>query len=194
MRLVEQFIRQNPSLNGEGVKLKNESQAALESYQVACDCFYKKCISVEESSRGKRNSKSTRAFQDGSDDEGETNRLLGSDQPAAAQNAQETAKAVFERDLYEDLMAERARETREIADNVRDINEIFQHINEMVDEQGVQLEVVDANLSAAERATRNANRHLSRAQQYQETSTRNKFLFVFVLVAFALVSLLLIVS
>lgn len=200
MRLAEQFMRQNPTLNGEGVKLMNESQTALESYQAACDAFYKKCISVEESSRGKRGGKPGRAFQDDSEDEGETNRLLGTDEAGGSlaqqhqQQQQQSAKSMFERDLYEDLMAERARETKEIADNVRDINEIFQQIHEMVDEQGVQLEVVDGNLSAAERATRNASQHLQRARQYQETSSRNKFLLIFVIILCIIVFLMLILN
>lgn len=188
MRLVEQCIRQNPALNSEGVKLVNESQSALESYQMACDGFYKKCIAIEGSSRERRQSKTARAFEDDSDD-GESSRLLGT---GDTHGQQETAKAMFERDLYEDLMAERAVETREIADNVRDIHEIFAHIHEMVDEQGTQLEVVDANLSAAERATQNANRHLRQAQQYQSTSSGNKYLLFFIAVMFVIVLLLLI--
>lgn len=185
LRLVEHFLRLNPVYNCEGVKLMNEAQTALHNYQFACDNFYKKCIALEGSAR-RQSSKTARTFADDSDDETEKDALLHKER------AQKTEMLAFEDSLYQELMAERVRETQEISNNVRDIYEIFEHINEMVGEQGVQLEIVDANVSTAERATGNASRQLQLAQRYQESSCRNKALLIFVLVMFFLVCVALI--
>lgn len=178
VRLMQGFIGLNPALSGEGMDLMNDAKALLRGYQEACDKFYKKCMSVEEANRSRMNSRTSRAFRDGSEEEGEGDALLGGGSSQATQRMQ------FEKSLYEELMLEREQETREIAENVQDINEIFAHIHGMVEEQGVQLNIVDDNISVAERATRNANTHLSRAQQYQTTSNCNKLLLILVIAVF----------
>ncbi|KAG5490550.1 hypothetical protein JKF63_00670 [Porcisia hertigi] len=181
VKCLERFILLDKSLTEEGRKLAKDAEVILQDYERVCNDFYRKCMEGE-SVRGARNSRALQMFREVSgddDDENERQLLLATEAPQRVQ---------FERDLYDELMVERQRETNEIADNVRDIHEIFQHINGMVNDQGEQLEIVDNNLSTAERATRNASQHLRRAQQYQGTSNRNKFLFICMMVMLAVVS------
>ncbi|KPA80261.1 putative mitochondrial QA-SNARE protein [Leptomonas pyrrhocoris] len=180
VRLMERFIVLDKNLSDEGRKLAKDAEKTLQEYENACNEFYSKCIDSKGGRGGQGGRAQQRAFRDASDDEAgsEVASLLVTEPPQRVQ---------FERDLYEELMLERQRETGEIADNVRDIHEIFQHINGMVNEQGEQLDVVDSNVSAAERATRNASQHLRRAQQYQTTSSRNKLLFICMMVMLVIV-------
>ncbi|KAG5473668.1 hypothetical protein LSCM1_04295 [Leishmania martiniquensis] len=181
VKSLERFILLDKSLSDEGRKLARDAEVVLQDYERACNNFYRKCMEGE-SARGAHSSRAHRAFLEASEEEGENERqsLLSTEAPQ---------RALFERDLYEELMRERRRETGEIAENVRDIHEIFQHINCMVNEQGEQLEIVDSNLSVAERATRNASQHLQRAQQYQTTSSRNKALFICMIIMLVIVSI-----
>lgn len=187
VKLMERFIVLDKSLSEEGRKLAKDAERTLQEYENACNEFYRKCIDGKGGRSGQV-SRSQRVFKEASDDEPE------SDSAAALLAVEPPQRVQFERDLYEELMLERQRETGEIADNVRDIHEIFQHINGMVNEQGEQLDVVDNNISAAERATRNASQHLRRAQQYQTTSSRNKLLFVCMMVMLVIVSVGLIIN
>lgn len=174
LRLMERFIQLNPSLNMEGAKLMEAAGSALQQYQRARDDFFQKCIQVEEANRSKQSSLSNRAFADDADESGEADALL--------QAGTETQRVQFERDLRAEIMAERQRETQQIAENVKDINEIFQHMNQLIGEQGVQLEMVDNNITRAEEATRRANQHLQQAHSYQESNCGNKALFILVLI------------
>lgn len=188
LKLTERYLTLHPSYSAEGMKLTNDAKAVLLEYQRVCDAFYQRCVAVEETTRGRQNSRVSRAFRDGSGEDDDC------DIPHEGQALLLAPQVAFERDLAEELMLERQRETSEIAENVRDINEIFQHINEMVNDQGVQLDVVEGNLSTAERATRNATDQLRRAQQYQQSSSRNQLLLIFVIVMFILVSFGLLMS
>lgn len=186
VKLMERFIVLDKNLSDEGRKLAKDAERTLQEYENACNDFYRKCIDGK-GGRGAQNSRTQRVFRSGSDDEVESEgaSLLATEPPQRVQ---------FERDLYEELMLERQRETGEIADNVRDIHDIFQHINGLVNEQGEQLDLVDNNISAAERATHNASQHLRRAQQYQTTSSRNKLLFICMIVMLAIVCVGLIIN
>ncbi|KPI84087.1 putative QA-SNARE protein [Leptomonas seymouri] len=180
VKLMERFIMLDKRLSDEGRKLAKDAEKTLQEYENACNEFYRKCIDGRGGRGGQSSRAQQRVFRDASDDEAESEGapLLAAEPPQRVQ---------FERDLYDELMQERQRETSEIADNVRDIHDIFQHISGMVNEQGEQLDVVDYNISAAERATQNASRHLQRAQQYQTTSSRNKLLFVCMMILLIIV-------
>ncbi|RNF09255.1 syntaxin [Trypanosoma rangeli] len=181
--LMEKYMRLNPAqLRGQGVKLTTEAKVAMERYQNSCDAFYKKCISVEQSLRSSQGTTHVKVLpgsqvSSDADEADETSDLLQKGAAGAL-----TQKEIFERDLHDDIMAERRRETLEIADNVKDINEIFNHIHLMVEEQGDSLDVIEGNVGMAQQATRNAAQHLRQAQQYQETPKRNKFLLLFAFV------------
>ncbi|AYU80493.1 QA-SNARE protein [Leishmania donovani] len=181
VKSFERFILLDKSLSDEGKKLAKDAEMVLKDYERTCNDFYRKCMHGE-SARGTHSNRALRAFREASEDdeENEGQSLLNTESPQRVQ---------FERDMYEELMLERQRETGEIAENVRDIHEIFQHINGMVNEQGEQLDIVENNLSSAERATRNASQHLRRAQQYQATSSRNKILFICMMIMLAIVSI-----
>ncbi|GET90263.1 syntaxin, putative [Leishmania tarentolae] len=186
VKSFERFILLDKSLSNEGRKLAKDAEMILKDYEKTCNDFYRKCMDGE-SARGFQSSRALRAFRETSDgdDETEAQSLLNTESPQRVQ---------FERDMYEQLMLERQRETGEVAEHVRDIHDIFQHINAMVHEQGEQLDIVENNLSSAERATRNASQHLHRAQQYQTTSSRNKMLFICMMIMLAIVSIGLLIS
>ncbi|EPY36463.1 syntaxin 7 [Angomonas deanei] len=161
-----------------------ESRNMLRNYQNACELFYKKCISVEESCRTTHENRFANAtFQD-SDEETEREALLTQET--------ETQRSAFEKELYNEIMAERARETQEIAESVRDINDIFQQVNEMVGEQGIKLDLVDRNISVAQTSTSNGVNQLRRANAYQQDSSNNNCLFFLLLAIVAFICLLLI--
>ncbi|AAZ10588.1 syntaxin, putative [Trypanosoma equiperdum] len=189
LAFLEKYMRLHPTqLRGQGVKLSTEAQVVLENYKKSCDVFYKKCISLEESLR--KNSATTRVrigTGDGSDvddfdDEGESLLPRG----ATAGSAQRQA---FEDDLHNEIMAERVRETSEIAESVRDINELFNHINSLVAEQGVGLEIIEENVTRSSAATRNAVGHLQQARDSQQRSGRDK-MFIFLIVVLMIMLLL----
>lgn len=205
LKLLEKFIRLNPpQLSSQGAKLTTDAQVALQNYQQACDLFYKKCISVEEKFRdqpagsgvasgGRRNRGDGDVHVDiGSedDDADEGEGLLGNaGKSGRLQNQAQlhSQRDDFERTLHEEIMAERNREAKEIAENVKDIKEIFQHINELVGEQGVTLDEVEQNVGRANVATRNGVNHLRQAQQHQDDSRRNKMCLIFIMVIVFLV-------
>jgi predicted transcriptional regulator len=75
--------------------------------------------------------------------------------------AQVSEKEKFERELHAELMRDREREVKELCDNIKDINEIFGHINELVGEQGEKLEHgISIGIEDAERRTRHRSQHL----------------------------------
>lgn len=192
VKSFERFILLDKSLSDEGRKLAKDAEIVLQEYERVCNEFYRKCMDGG-SARAAPGSRQLRTFRESSDNE-EEGPSGGQTEGQALLATEAPQRVQFERDMYEELMLERQRETGEIAENVRDIHEIFQHINGMVNEQGEQLEAVDNNLSAAERATRNASQHLQRARQYQTTSARNKMLFVCMMVMLVIVSLGLLVN
>ncbi|RNF25968.1 syntaxin [Trypanosoma conorhini] len=181
--LMEKYMRLNPAqLRGQGVKLTTEAKVAMDKYQNSCDAFYKKCISVEQSLRSSGETTRVRVLQGNlassdAEEGDETSELLQKGAAGAL-----TQKELFERDLHDEIMAERRQETSEIADNVKDINEIFNHIHLMVQEQGESLDVIEGNVGVAQQATRNAANHLRHAQHYQESPACNKYLLLFALV------------
>jgi syntaxin 7 len=65
---------------------------------------------------------------------------------------------------------------------VRDIHEIFTHINELIGEQGDALEHVEENLQSSEQATRNAAEQLRKARDAQDSARRNQILLIMAVV------------
>ncbi|CCD12144.1 unnamed protein product [Trypanosoma congolense IL3000] len=177
---LERYMRLHPAqLRGQGMKLTAEAQVALDNYKKSCDAFYKRCMALEESLRsGKKTTRVKVEGGDGSDDddldEG-TSLLRGG-------VADYKQKQEFEDDLYNEIMAERMRETKEIADSVRDINDIFNHIHSMVEEQGVGLDAIENNVTRSSQATRSALSHLQHARENQRSSRCNRMLMIFVVV------------
>jgi hypothetical protein len=172
LRFFDRYLRLHPDFN-RGLKLANEAKNVLNSYQLACDNFYAKCCDVEAASR--RN--------DSPDDSGEelTEKVSFLDSKVSQRHE-------FEANLHDEIVAERNKEVREIAESVRDIHEIFLHINELVGEQGSQLEVIDGQIAASEAATRSAANQLRMARDAQDKSRRNQVvLLVIVIVVVGLV-------
>lgn len=192
LQMMERFMKIHPCYSMEGVKLMGEAQQTLNEYQTSCDAFYKQCIVVEEQSRsgGRQQQQQANRFamtNDEDDDDdfdeepNEAQSLLG--RQHASQREQ------YEQELHNEIVAEVERETHEIAENLRDVNIIFNHITKLVEEQGVQLNGIDENLTTAARSTRNGTEQLRRAEQHQNSSTRTKWMVVILLILISLVML-----
>jgi hypothetical protein len=176
LRFLDKYLRLHTDYS-RGVKLMNESKTVLAAYQLASDNFYAKCCEVEANER-----KSSR-FSTQNEEEDLNGEELSEKVPfldgAPSANSQ---RQIFEQNLHDEIMEERNREVREIAESVRDIHEIFGHINELVGEQGDKLQVVDDHISASERATRNAAEQLRQARDAQDRSRRNQVILLIVVI------------
>lgn len=189
LQMMERFMKIHPCYSMEGVKLMGEARQALNEYQTSCDAFYKQCMAVEEHSRNGRRQQQENRYALANEDEeedfdeepNEAQSLLG--RQHASQRAQ------YEQELHNEIVAEVERETHEIAENLRDVNIIFNHITKLVEEQGGQLNEIDQNLSAAARSTRNGTEQLRRAEQHQNSSTRTKWMVIILLILISLVTL-----
>lgn len=178
LRKMQLFMQLYPSFGAEGAKLMKDAQETVQEYQQVCDAFYRTCLEVEERSRRTR----LQGMEDDDDDEDdESNALLESNRQTYARNV--------EQQLHDEMVAELERETNEISENVRDVNIIFRHIAQLVQEQGVQLDTVDENLMTASRATHNGTQQLERARNHQLSSTGTKWMVIAVLVLTVFITL-----
>ncbi|CUE76151.1 SNARE protein, putative [Bodo saltans] len=166
LRFFDRYMRLHPEFN-RGMKLAGEAKSVLNSYQTASDKFYAKCCEVEAADR--RDSSQ-------SDAEELTEKASFLDPRGTSQRHE------FEQNLHDDIVSERNKEVREIAESVRDIHEIFVHINELVGEQGGQLEIIDSQVAASESATRNAADQLRMARDAQDKSRRNQVVLLIIVV------------
>lgn len=102
--------------------------------------------------------------------------------------AQVSEKEKFERELHAELMRDREREVKELCDNVKDINEIFGHINELVGEQGEKLEHgISIGIEDAERRTRQGAEALAEARQHNTSAQRRQMCMLITVVVLVLV-------
>ncbi|KAG8349077.1 syntaxin [Trypanosoma vivax] len=180
LEFMEKYMRLHPTQPwGQGVKLSTEAKVALDNYQKACDSFYKQCISVEDSLRSNKGQTRVR-ISGGLSSAGSEAEDLDEGRRLLPGSGGLTQREEFENALHHEIMAERQRETSEIAENVRDINEIFTHIHTMVEEQGEALTAIEKNTDASAQSTRNAVRHLQQAHQHVGTSNRDKILVLLI--------------
>eukprot|EP00796_Vickermania_ingenoplastis_P000914 gene914-541_t len=126
LRIIERFMEVRPTYTMEGVQLMGDAQQALRDFQQACDMFYKTCIEVEESSRGSRAPFGLlpEEYEEDAEEEPTESQHLLSKGPSQ--------RARYEQELHNEIMAELERETHEIAENVRDVHIIFNHIAKLM--------------------------------------------------------------
>ena len=102
--------------------------------------------------------------------------------------AQVSEKEKFERELHAELMRDREREVKELCDNVKDINEIFGHIHELVGEQGEKLEHgISIGIEDAERRTRQGAEALEQARQHNTSAQRRQMCMLISVIVLVLV-------
>lgn len=208
LRFLEKYLKLHPH-HAHGVKLMGDAKQVLENFEAMSDLFYKKCLAIEEGAvaQSKKGSKQRRGANrnvnaDENDDDApsaadeeltEKTPFLNSDASVTkAQRAanerpstavvQVTQRDEFERNLHQEIMEERNREVKEIAENVKDIHEIFFHINLLLGEQGEKLDVVEDNINASERATKNAADQLRQARESQDSNRRNQIIIFLIVV------------
>ena len=194
LQLVEKYARLHAHARIEAAKAAGDARMYLDRFQTACDAFEQRCAAAAKTAPSAAKERQRRLQQGGgglsspgssvtgrSDDEGEE--LL-----AVAQKGP-TQRERFEQELHEDALRDRSRDVREILDNVTDINEIFQHINQLVGEQGEQLDTVAVNVENAEEKTRKGVENLREAQRQQRQTKCAQlaaFFVVFVFLAIVL--------
>ncbi len=169
LRFFDRYMRLHPQF-AHGVKLANEAKTVLNVYQSVSDRFYSRCCEAEMNAR--------KDFSPDSSDGEE----LAEKAPFLESSGISTQRQEFEVNLHDEIVAERNKEVREIAESVRDIHEIFVHINELVGEQGDKLQIVDDQVNASEQATRSAAEQLQMARDAQDKSRRNQVLLLIIVI------------
>jgi syntaxin 7 len=88
------------------------------------------------------------------------------------------------------LIEEREQGILEIQQQIGEVNEIFQDLAVLVNEQGQMIDDIEANIVSTAVRTKDAQRELTKADKSQKAA-RNKMICVAVAVAVALVFLML---
>lgn len=88
-------------------------------------------------------------------------------------------------DFQESLIIERESEIRNIEHSVGELNELFRDVAHMVQEQGGELDRIDANVQNTVTDTRNADLELRSANRYQKQA-RGKACCLLVILAVVL--------
>lgn len=183
VRQMEKFMQIHPCFSVEGVKLMGDAQKTLKEYQQTCDAFYNSCITIERKYSQRQSFLHT--DQDNSDIEEETEESTS----LLPHGTQQTQRHRYEQRLHDEIVADIERETSEIAENVRDVNVIFNHIAKLVMDQGLQIDEIDRNVETAAQATRSGNEQLRQAAEYDRKSTSWKWLIVGLIVLMFIVCL-----
>jgi syntaxin 7 len=173
LSFVERYMRLHSTSTAQGVKLASDARQVLNQFKITVEAFGKKCIAVEEKSRS-RASQRLAQMEEGENDAAEDQELLENREASAMQQKKED----FEHALHQEILEHRKAEVTEIAENIHDINEIFQHINDLIGEQGEHLDLIEEQTSKAEEASRRAAEQLQKAQQQQRSNRMNQLFFL----------------
>ena len=182
--MLEKYVRLNPTVKTHAVKLCRDAQWSVENLQALRNGFVVKVTQLEKAGQKDANRRSRK------DDEDEMTRQHSEGSELLAEE-RTAAPLKLDDNISEELQKERTKEMTEIADNLEDIQEIFQHIHTLVGEQGEALEVIDENVTDAEARTRRGAEDLRKARSYQSDARRKWCIFVAALGTF--VTLLIIV-
>ena len=183
MHALEGFLKLRPERRGVGGRLSNAAQKAMEDFEAAHNRVLERIQAVETAPAAQQPARRGRGAwrealaSDSDADAGEDVGLMGRrDGSADARQQQHQQDHVaLHVDVYDEIMHERSHEIREIAENVEVVNEIFQHIRELVQEQGEQLDEVDGNVTSAHDKTTAGRKELEKARELQQAS-RNKYI------------------
>eukprot|EP00672_Neobodo_designis_P019470 CAMPEP_0174841270 /NCGR_PEP_ID=MMETSP1114-20130205/9208_1 /TAXON_ID=312471 /ORGANISM="Neobodo designis, Strain CCAP 1951/1" /LENGTH=293 /DNA_ID=CAMNT_0016075451 /DNA_START=58 /DNA_END=939 /DNA_ORIENTATION=+ len=188
LRRLEAHVQTAPANAGVTAALGKAAVMALESFEAAQMGLVRRVQEVESAAgaasgagRRGRNSGSRRsaamasapgaanATGDGDDDDEEGTALVPQSSGSASQQQQQ--REAFQIDVYDDIMRERSREVAEIAENIRDVHEIFQHISVLVREQGEEIEKIESNVDGTADEVTRGRIELERARQHQRDNS-----------------------
>eukprot|EP00884_Botryococcus_braunii_P000955 jgi/Botrbrau1/10860/Bobra.0025s0038.1 len=112
------------------------------------------------------------------------------------QDSSEKAKLLamnLQVEYNETLIEEREEGIAEITQQIREVNEIFQDLAVLVNDQGLMLDDIEANIGSTAERTREGGRELLLADRHQRRS-RNKMCFIVAAFAFVLAILVIVLS
>ena len=92
--------------------------------------------------------------------------------------------------LYTALIAEREQGIAEIQQQIGEVNEIFQDLAVLVNEQGQMIDDIEANIVSTAVRTKDARRELTKADKSQKAA-RNKMICLAIVIAVVLIVLIL---
>lgn len=184
LRRLEAHVQSHPHDAAVGAALGKAAVMALEAFEAAQMSVVRRISEVEQtaSAAGRRapvGSSSAAptgprrhaavAIADGGDDEDATEASTLVPSSGGGQQRQ-THLEPFQVDVYDDIMRERSREVAELAENIRDIHEIFQHISIMVAEQGEQIDAIEDNVDNAASEVTRGRVELEKSRQLQSAN------------------------
>lgn len=122
--------------------------------------------------------------------------LLASDQQLYTQQQQQQQDIInkYDADFHTLLVQQRAENINEIHQGVREINTIFKDLDSLVQEQGVQIDTVENNLTNLTNDAQNATQELNKANNYQKQKRKYSCITLVVLSVVVLLIVLAIVS
>jgi hypothetical protein len=202
LQRLETHISAKPADAGIGAAIGKAAVMALEAFEAAQMALVRKIADVEaaaasSSSGGGRSrrggGKGHRAAAGGDEDEDATEASTLVSRGGSGPGQQHQQQETFQVDVYDDIMRERSREVAEIAENIRHIHEIFEHISVMVAEQGEQVDQIATQVDHAADDVRRGRIELEQAKQHQEANRNLRcyvFMLIFIMAALFLVGVL----
>jgi uncharacterized coiled-coil protein SlyX len=201
LQRLETHISAKPADAGIGAAIGKAAVMALEAFEAAQMALVRKIADVEaaaassssgggRSRRGGGKGHRAAAGADEDDDATEASTLVSRGGSGGQQHQQQET---FQVDVYDDIMRERSREVAEIAENIRHIHEIFEHISVMVAEQGEQVDQIETQVDHAADDVTRGRIELERAKQHQEANRNLRcyvFMLIFIMAALFLVGVL----
>lgn len=92
------------------------------------------------------------------------------------------------------LTEERNREIEQVANGVMEVNSIFKDLNQLLDQQGEQINTVEDNILQLHGHTQQADRELHKAHEYQKKKGRWSCIFLVAICVFVLIVVLVVLS
>jgi hypothetical protein len=186
LTVLEGFLRLHPARRTVGLGLGDGAQRSLSAFAEAQMVLVRKIGDIEQ--RHARAELAKRRDLDDDDDDDEGAGLV-----SKRGSERQQQDGTFDVEVYDAIMQERSKDLAQIATDIQDIHEIFQHIRELVDEQGEQLDVVDHNMEQAAVRVHGGRVELegARRQQLKNTTSQAKMCAFFFLL---LIGVLLIVT
>ncbi|KIM24722.1 hypothetical protein M408DRAFT_17544 [Serendipita vermifera MAFF 305830] len=112
------------------------------------------------------------------------------------QTAEDAIQALSPQELahQEALIAERESEIRNIETGIHELNEIFGQLGTIVNEQGTMIDNIESNITSVEADTREADRELVTAADYQRKAGRRAACLMIVMIVVVCIVLIAILN
>lgn len=166
-------------------KVKNDFQESVQRFQTLQKKALEKARTASRMEKPKP--KPTSPWMD---DEDDTARLVEDDARRQQLMAQEQ---VIDDDLA--LIREREEQIRELEGDILDVNEIFRDLGAMIQEQGEQIDTIEANVEKAYTHVEEGTGQLQKASTYQKKARKKLCcLVVILLVVAAVIAIIVVVA